>query len=159
MAARRYHDRMRIACPDCGAAYDVPPDRVPPGRGVRCAKCGTVWTPVATVDAEPEIAPVPERAAVADPPPLPPPDPDPPPPAPTPLVALRPVAPPAPAPPPPPPEPAAEPARGRAGVMLAWLLTFAVLGGLGWLAVTRRAEVMQAWPPSERAYALLGLAR
>jgi hypothetical protein len=41
---------------------------------------------------------------------------------------------------------------------LAWLLTIAVLAGLGWAAVDRRAAIMKAWPPSIRAYLAIGLA-
>ena len=151
---------MRIACPDCGAAYDVPADRVPPGRGVRCAKCGVVWTPVATVDAEPAIVPAPEAPVRAGQPAVPEPIPVADLAEPVPFEAPTPVRPaferpievaPAQA------SDAPEPVRGRALVTLGWLLSFAVLGALGWLAVTRRADVMHAWPPSERAYALLRL--
>lgn len=71
-------DLMRIACPNCAAAYEVP-DRLLHGtpRPLRCARCATTWTP-------PRLAPaetVPAAAAVAAPPPFPPsPAPPPPPP-------------------------------------------------------------------------------
>ncbi len=42
---------MRIICPTCDAAYELPPDRVRPGRSVRCARCSAQWTPVPAVAA------------------------------------------------------------------------------------------------------------
>lgn len=139
---------MRIACPNCDAAYDVPSERLAPGRAVRCARCSELWTPIAA------NAPAAIEAA-----PEPPPEPWP-----------EPSAPLAPAEPVPLPEdrPPVRPAvvtgaatgrslRERAPLSAAWLLSVAILAGLGWLAVARRAEVMQAWPASERIYAALGL--
>ena len=58
---------MRIACLRCNAAYDVPPERVPPGRAVRCARCGESWTPVpmsAAMVEDPDPDPEPEVEAV-----------------------------------------------------------------------------------------------
>lgn len=154
---------MRIACPSCEAAYDVPPDRLLPGRSVRCAKCGKVWEPVAREDATP---PVPfKEAAPADAPQAPVPEalPDAPVPAPAPPAAPDPVAPEV-------PESAAVPTlmpagpvqasrRGSGVIVLAWVASFALLGAAGYMAVTYRAALMQAWPPSIRAYAVLGLVR
>ncbi len=37
---------MRIACPSCSAAYDVPDSLMTAGRVVRCARCGGEWAPV-----------------------------------------------------------------------------------------------------------------
>lgn len=35
---------MRLTCPACGAAYDVPDDAIPAtGREVECSDCGAVW--------------------------------------------------------------------------------------------------------------------
>jgi len=35
---------MRLVCPSCSAAYDVPDNAIPaPGRKVRCQACGEVW--------------------------------------------------------------------------------------------------------------------
>lgn len=39
---------MRIQCPDCAAAYEVPEAMLVPGRPVRCARCGQRWQPLAT---------------------------------------------------------------------------------------------------------------
>src|SRR4051794_8734172 len=45
---------MRIACPSCGAAYDVPENRLMPGKPVQCARCGTRWAPLERAPATPE---------------------------------------------------------------------------------------------------------
>ena len=45
--------------------------------------------------------------------------------------------------------------RSALPLALAWLLTGAVLGALAWLAVDRRGVIVEAWPPSVRAYVLL----
>jgi hypothetical protein len=47
--------------------------------------------------------------------------------------------------------------RPMAAVVASWALTVLVLISLGWGAVHWRDDVMNAWPPSERAYAALGL--
>lgn len=43
-------------------------------------------------------------------------------------------------------------------LLAAWVLSIAVLLLAGWAAVAWRDGIMRAWPPSERAYAALGLA-
>jgi hypothetical protein len=50
-----------------------------------------------------------------------------------------------------------EPGRNR-GAVAAWAASLVILVALGFAAVHFRTEIMQAWPPSARAYALLGLA-
>jgi predicted Zn finger-like uncharacterized protein len=158
---------MRIVCPSCQAAYEVPDKLLSSGpRKVRCAKCGGDWMaeaepePVpAGGEAEPEMAQaaprVPEGLPPDDEPDLPPP-----PPVvpqmqraggvaegvvPRPEEKLV-------------PEPGERPSRTLAVVAgLAWLASVAVLAGAGWAAVAFRAEVMAAWAPSKRLYALLGL--
>src|SRR3974390_1113749 len=46
MALCRSHGApMRIDCPSCQAAYDVPDRLLSAGRTVRCARCGGEWTP------------------------------------------------------------------------------------------------------------------
>ena len=37
---------MRIVCPGCEAAYEVPEAMLSPGRTVRCARCGRDWVPL-----------------------------------------------------------------------------------------------------------------
>lgn len=137
---------MLIACPQCSATYDLPPERLPPGREVRCARCITLWTPVPLepVPVEPlTLAPLESLADVrgdtaAQPQPafaftasLP-----------AEILAAAPAL----------------PVRGGWLLPVAWCLTVAIVAGLGWLAVDRRADVMRAWPASERAYVALGLA-
>lgn len=88
---------MRIACPNCAAAYEVPDRLLASGpRALRCARCGQTWTPSESVP--PQAAPAPEDRP-APPPPSPPPDmvePEPEPELPPPSPLVR------PAPPPPP---------------------------------------------------------
>lgn len=151
---------MRIVCPSCQAAYEVP-EKMLTGtpRKVRCARCGNNWVPELTVSPI-EVAPsmvapeavlhaaVPEQA-------MPPAEP-----APTPKQAL--------------PEPPAmgprvgekltpEPDDRQAGhrtarlAGLGWAASIAVLAGAGWAAVFFRADVMAVWAPSRRLFDLLGL--
>lgn len=133
---------MRIVCPSCAAAYEVPDARLLPGQPVRCARCGTNWSPVA--ESPPAAKPVQPPAAS----PLPPPPSRP---AasdaqifssPSPLVAA---------------DPGKIGAAGGPAVLAGWVLSVAVILGVGWAAVTFRYDVMHAWPPSERLYSTLGL--
>ncbi len=139
---------MRIACPQCGAAYELPPERLPPGRTVRCARCAVQWTPNPTPPPEPSptVDPTAETPAPtiaplfveAAPPAIE-----------NPIPAVMAAQPPAPAAPVPPPR--------RTALAAAWAATAVILALLAWLAVTRRADLIRAWPPSERAYAALNL--
>ena len=142
-----YHEPMRIVCPACAAAYEVPEDRLAPGRIVRCARCGADWAPL-MAEAEP-IVPEPSPEVGPSPEPLPPPEPLPEPPleppsvpvATTPMVERS--------------EPEKRPRQ--APVAVGWVLSLLVLAALGWGAYATRTEVMRAWPPSERAYKAIGL--
>jgi predicted Zn finger-like uncharacterized protein len=169
---------MRIVCPSCQAAYEVP-DAVlrpaapgAPARMVKCARCGNAWAPAAEAPApEPPPAPAPPEAAPQAPPPaeedLPPPPP---------VSPATPAGPePAPRKPEPapvtrvsvpraaekltPPDPPSESARGPGMVVtiLAWVTSLALLGGLGWAVVIWRGAIMAAWAPSRRFYDVLGL--
>ncbi len=141
---------MRIVCPSCAAAYEVPDARVIPGQSVRCARCGTSWTPVAGPQPATEAAP--SRLPTAGPVPLPQSTPTPPRPtpsdaqifsAPNPFAGT-------------PERPGARFAGGPA-VLAGWVVSVAAVVGLGWATVTYRYDIMHVWPPSERLYSTLGL--
>jgi len=144
---------MRITCPTCAAAYDVPAERLAGGRTVRCARCGSGWAP--PVD---EALPEPPLAA-------PPQVPEPPPATAVPPDIPAPEQPEAAASNPPEPEPPQPPAaaagglRQRLPILLAWAASLVLLGALVWAMIAWRTGVMHAWPPSERLYAALGLLR
>jgi len=152
---------MRITCPACDAAYDVPDARMAGGRAVRCARCGSDWVPLADTAPPPQVLPLPDPVLPADA-------------APSQTVqaaSVAAVAVPAattlafPAAMPPPTAPALPsspaPARARPGppILLAWAASFLLLGFLVWAGIAWRAGIMHAWPPSERLYAALGLLR
>jgi predicted Zn finger-like uncharacterized protein len=142
---------MRIVCPSCSAEYDVPESLVTAGRVVRCARCGGEWMPVEAGAAEPETVP----PAIEDSPP----------------DAGQPVADAAPealatehlavadAPPSAMDRLASHSARpsSRIRLRLAWLASLAVLAFLGSSAYAWRAEIVTAWPPSARMYAVFGV--
>jgi predicted Zn finger-like uncharacterized protein len=134
---------MRIACPSCSAAYDVPDPLVPPGRVVRCARCGSEWAPTGPAPPEPEVEPAPppepepesvvrRRAArVAETSPR--------------QSAMDRLA----------AHPALPPSSLR--LRLAWaasvlLIVFCVAGASAW-----RAQIVESWPPSARMYAAFGM--
>ncbi len=164
---------MRILCPSCQAAYEVPDKLLSSGpRKVRCAKCGGDWMAEAEPEPapvggepEPEMPPAAPRAPEGLPPErLPPEDDEPDLPPPPPVVPqMQPAGggPEAVVPRPEEklvPEPGERPSRKLAVVAgLAWLASVAALAGAGWAAVAFRAEVMAAWAPSKRLFALLGL--
>ncbi len=146
---------MRIECPCCAAAYDVPESLLPGRKSLRCARCGTEWTaglPGAPPDESPEPKQAPPVEVIASPPAE---------------ESLRPVRPTRPMsldrPSPtamqrlvniaePPPRPSLWPAA-------AWAASILVLALLVWAAFAWRTDIMQAWPPSTRVYAALGLAQ
>ena len=144
---------MRIACENCDAAYDVPDARLRPGLRLRCGRCATEWrytppgeAPQAAVPGAPPaqpLAPVPVAA---------PPDaagdfvramhrPDP---APMPFVSPSDRAWPS-------------PRHGGALLVLAWVLSFALLGAALAGAVHWRAPIIAAWPPAGRVFAAIGI--
>jgi predicted Zn finger-like uncharacterized protein len=143
---------MRIVCPECAAAYDVPDDMLVSSRSVRCARCGCQWSAVpATQDEADRIEPtnaMPGQPTLID--------------------AIRDTSE---APGPPPPAPVADPSDppvpprwmrwqrdpaflARAG----WAASLVLLLGLAWAAYAWRASIMHAWPPSGRLYIAFGLA-
>lgn len=161
---------MRIVCPSCAAAYEVPVERLGPGRAVQCSACKAGWTPrplltgtarVSDADGTPNVV----TDAIADVRPDATPDAGPgavPPP-----MALS-IAPPAIDPdtkPVPHPTVAARPASDLAYpriapvVLAGWLATVLIIGGALWMGFARRDGVMEAWPPSERVYKAFGYRR
>ena len=134
---------MRIVCPSCAAAYEVPDARLLPGQPVRCAQCGTSWTPVAPQPAARPVPPQPPPTARPLPSPQSGPGSD------VPVFAASPFA-----------ASFDRPRAGLAGgaaVMAGWVVSIAAVIGMCWAAVTWRQDIMHAWPPSERLYSSLGL--
>jgi predicted Zn finger-like uncharacterized protein len=127
---------MRIACPSCAATYEVPGFRLRPGKVVRCAQCGSEWSPVHEADeivVPPEpVAPRPSEAALDVAAPI------------SGFTAMDRLS----------ALPASRPSRS--GLVTAWVLTVVVLAGgiaamIGW-----REAVIRAWPPSARLLATNG---
>ncbi len=175
-----YHEPMRIVCPSCSATYDVPETRLAPGLSVRCARCSADWAPLPIAPPPaPEGVPEPVRCPAARAtefsPTLFPPAPEF---AGDPLLSSGPEA------AEPIEAPGAVPAANdheeapagsveRHGTvkilaarkippspvaaLIGWVLTLILLAALGWTAVSQRGRIMQAWPPSTRAYTAIGL--
>jgi hypothetical protein len=98
-----------------------------------------MWAPVAAEPEAPVIEAMPEPMPEPAPEPMPPP-PMPSPPPPTPLVSRERLQP-----------------TNRLALILGWVGSFVVIAGLIVAALVWRDPVMQAWPPSIRVYAALGL--
>ncbi len=126
---------MRLVCPHCAAAYDVPPALLAGRSAVRCARCGQRWGQQGA--SLPEEGPARLDAGPGE---LPPPKPE---------DALAPALGPTPA--------AARPRD--LGLRLAWAASALVLTLGAGSAVAWRSDVMHVWPPSERLYSVLGLTR
>jgi predicted Zn finger-like uncharacterized protein len=174
---------MRIACPTCAAAYDVPDAMLASGpRLLRCARCGNQFTgalpgPEAAPEPRPEPpSPAPPSSEAAAPEPAPPePGPaseSPPDSVPGPPTGPEPEAPervvprdrPAPtrglprhSPIEEQPEPAESPPPSTRKLTAAWLLSLALLGAGGYALLHYHAEIAAAWPPAARLYLALGL--
>jgi hypothetical protein len=127
---------MQIVCPACAATYEVPMTLLKPGQVARCARCAGEWVPSPAVPEAPmesvsEETPgaAPEREFEPE--------------------VARPRRP-----------PMARPAAARSSVALrlAWAASVIVVLFAGWEAYAARTTIMQAWPPSVRLYAALGLA-
>ncbi len=135
---------MRIACPSCETAYEVPESVVTAGRRMRCAHCHTEFVPDAApapVAASPEAEPEqPVPPPIFSTPPLP-------------VVApgegermasIR------------APNPAETAPAIRGAVLAGWAMSVAVLLVAGWLAVVWRHPIEHAWPASGWLYIALG---
>jgi predicted Zn finger-like uncharacterized protein len=160
---------MKIVCPSCAAAYEVPESVVASKRAVRCARCGGDWVPGAA-DEPPSAPPV--EAAVEPPAPV----------TPEPAPVAEEVSEPEQIDEPTPTTPAAAPATLAAAQwqsvaaaiaaeaaaqpavpatpktpIAAWFVSVALLAILAASSVAFRAPIMKAWPASTRLYAALGL--
>ena len=127
---------MRISCPSCHTEYDVSDERLA-GRMVRCARCATEWIPVteAPAPAQTETLPTtpPPESEPITPSPFPP------------QIVVPPREAPVLAEPPP------------QSAVLAWVASLVVIVIVVAASYVWRADVMLAWPPSQRAYQALGL--
>ncbi len=161
---------MRIVCPTCSAAYEVPDRMLGTGKKLRCARCANEWVPPEGLAVAQERAPDPVVApVVVAPPPVP---------AAAATAAVAPVAVAAPRSEPALPAPAlhapvlhapalhadAKPPASadsvrpsRLPVLLALGGSALVLVGLIAAAFVWRGALMQAWPPSQRLFGVLGL--
>ncbi len=123
---------MRIVCPTCQAAYEVPAAALDAARAVRCVKCAT------------DFEPQPEGGAAPSPIRVPPPQ--------APMV----VADDGPGPVSFAPSPEPEERRGSALLAAAWAGSLALWAGGAWAFVAWRGPIAQAWPAARRIYAALG---
>ncbi len=151
---------MRIVCPSCAANFDVPDSLLPAGRVVRCARCGSDWTPIAVaatalapgLPSEEQPAPPTPNPQSAEEPAAAAPDGEP--------GSIQPARRPA-----PPQRPtamerlASSPAKPRysPAPRLAWVASLALLAALVWSGYHWRTQIMDHWPPSARLYAAFGL--
>jgi predicted Zn finger-like uncharacterized protein len=145
---------MRIVCPACSAAYEVPDSLLTAGRNVRCARCGNEWMPVqaATVERESELAPMEappsdfsEPVAITAPQ--------------APVGDATPIAEPSPR-----PSSAMDrlavqsaPPPSRLQLRLAWFASLVLIALFCIAAYAWRADIVEVWPPSARMYAAFGM--
>ncbi|MBC9207686.1 zinc-ribbon domain-containing protein [Roseomonas aerophila] len=130
---------MRLECPACAAAYDVPDALLKPGQPVRCVRCHALWQPDTETTPDPAPPPPPPQPVL--------------PPAPRAITPaqLQPGRPPAVS------APARSPRASLAAPVLAWAASLAVLVGAGAALVYHRAAVIEAWPPAAHLFLALGL--
>ncbi len=143
---------MRITCPNCSAAYDVPDAALASGpRLLRCARCAHSFEaalPAGEAAPLPQANPLPPAMGAGVSPPAPP--------------TAQPQAASDLAPTPrnqPPPRLADAPASMAADrfALLGWAATVVVVGGGVYAAYAWRGAIMAAWPPARRLFAALGL--
>lgn len=157
-SSRNLDSFMRITCPNCGAHYEVPENKLSGRKAVRCSRCGVDWSPLAETVTEAEPAPVMSRLGEIH---LPPPEPI----VPEPIAEEEPPVPVVAEPPPPASSftamqrlsQTATPPTPSIWLRVAWGLSVVLLVAVLWSAFTWRADIMRVWPPSARAYAALGL--
>jgi predicted Zn finger-like uncharacterized protein len=144
---------MRIACPACSAAYEVPDALVGKGRRLRCTRCSHAWMAAPSGEA-PVLGTSPDTplgTPLAPPPSAPQPQFEPPPPVPMPRRAPQLIDPPL-------PQLGDAPARREANPLLwaAWIGSVLMLVLAAALLWAYRAEVVAAWPPAARLFMALG---
>jgi predicted Zn finger-like uncharacterized protein len=141
---------MRVVCPSCDAAYDVPETVLTARPMMRCARCAHDFRPPGPPGAPPESAPpddlpVAPWPAAREPSFAPAPD-------------AEPGEWPMPAPPGNPPHQAElAPSAKRNQVLAGWAASAVVIVLAISLGISYRRPVMHAWPPSIRLYAVFGL--
>jgi predicted Zn finger-like uncharacterized protein len=124
---------MRIVCPNCAAAYEVPASRMTPQRKVRCAGCGGEWVPMREASeappppdaAPPPSAHTPDRAPQIEAT-LPP------------LTAMDRLS------------ATAHRPRVTASLIAAWVMTFMALIAAVTAVVVWREPLVRIWPPGSR---------
>jgi predicted Zn finger-like uncharacterized protein len=152
---------MILTCPQCDTRYQADATKfAPPGRKVRCAKCGHVWHQEAPVEPEVEleqpVAPPEPSSVFAPPPSMPAMEPEPqraayapameavaPRAQAVPVVEAR-------------PKPRSRTPR-RIGLVAGWLALVAVILVIGWSALTYRQQIATVWPQAASLYSALGL--
>lgn len=142
---------MILTCPSCSTRYQADSARfVPPGRNVRCAKCGHVW-----FQTPPEIEPEPEPAL--EPVAAPPPEPAPAPAAPIAPVSMQSAIKPSERPQPAPPRPRRPSRNAMIADAVAWAALIFLAITIGWAAVQYRQTIVELWPGVSPLYDVLGL--
>jgi len=141
---------MRVVCPSCSAAYDVPETVLTAGQMLRCARCAHDFRPPGPA-AEPAEPAVPDEVQdttapaapehVFAPPPEAEPEIVPLPAAPSHAVAHAEVI----------------PNAKRRQILAGWTASAVVIVLVLSLGASCRHAVMHAWPPSIRLYAVFGL--
>ncbi|MBI1330733.1 MAG: DUF3426 domain-containing protein [Alphaproteobacteria bacterium] len=144
---------MILTCPQCDTRYTADASKfAPPGRKVRCAKCGHIWHQVAEPEAPEPAFDAPEPAPPAPQPATPPP-----------VIPRREAyQPPRPvqAPVEQDHEEAPRPRRrwlAGAAVGIGWMVLAGAILLIGWSAISFRQQVAEIWPQAASLYAPLGL--
>jgi predicted Zn finger-like uncharacterized protein len=139
---------MRIVCPSCDAAYDVPESVLTTRTLLRCSRCASDFSPPglpqAPAPAAPEQtdhAPAEPEIPIESPPPM------------APVSASLPAA---------EHQVAAMPQQAtvlesrRTQILAAWAGSLMIIIAAIWLGISHRRSVMHAWPPSIRFYEVFG---
>lgn len=136
---------MRIACPDCSSAYDVPDALIGAGRLLRCSKCAHEWVVTPPGGEPPGGEPPGAEMPGAEKPGAEPATVEPPPARQLPLRAPQRV-------PPGPPQPMLPAQRAGRPLALwgAWAASLLLVAGLAAAIWAARGAIIEAWPPAAR---------